>query len=473
MLFVWNYIWENNPRKNFMAIFTAVILSSILFYSVDWYWFYNTRATDKRLEAETQFNALKTMLILAEGNNKQQVQVISDYLSNLNANITLTKKFNSKIIWKINNNKYLDKTKTIISLNQIYTNNELVYEYEYEYANRPPFMMALYRAWTWSAYDLIKDFKAWNKYQLYHRSTPLYSCFIIIYTIIQLLFNRIYREKIEYKQIKAYLEEFEEKKNNALVLLQDKTNNIMKELTEKDRLIGQLRKNIEDVRCRHSNDIITAEDMMQNMHNKIVCLEEDIDILLLEKEHIEKERDKIIDEYNELEKKLVTNISIAESAKSIASVDAMLNNIDNQDVADRTKVVRDSRTFDKIRKQLKKWVKTNDWARTNISSHGTSGIISKYVEKIDSDFINEFFVHVRNEEYSSREAGTIKVVVNNGDKKSYDGNLYVYLNNDMGCSIALAYNTKANAPVKNIGFVLAIMLRAVCREFEDYKIKAQ
>ncbi|MBX3475674.1 MAG: hypothetical protein KF754_14990 [Planctomycetes bacterium] len=134
----------------------------------------------------------------------------------------------------------------------------------------------------------------------------------------------------------------------------------------------------------------------------------------------------------------------------------------------RSNVRKTEVVANRLEDQLKHWVKNTGNLNTNWSQHGHAGIVSDFFAKLDREFLDRYFSHATNPEYSRGQRRMIRVRA--GEGGGY-GELMITLDDDAGRTLGLRYDLKKEAPdAVCVGFVLAMYLRALSRELRDYSI---
>lgn len=459
-----NFVFSSRVYCNLVLFCVVFLLSSVLYICVDWYWFYNSRATEKELDSVV---VLRSIREIADSNveTERVGKRLTDFIAIVDANIKLTASVAGKEIFNFDNRKYIDTTRTQVIKLDSFDSNGVTYAVKYQYSNRPGVIIAMWRAWSFSLYDLVKKPDIYFKYKLYNRSTPLLACFIIVGAVCLLWFKywrRIYKENSElltrFESIKQTLDKTVNERDT-------RRSEIERLVTEKEHEQESLRQQLED----HS---VFSNEVLMMMQEKEKSLEEENEILRIEKNEIEQQLSSLNSARAEMERDINTKDStISELSTRLQKYEQIMRSVATPGDADKIKIGKDSRVFRELKKQLLKWIEIRGTTKISLADHGTRGTIEKYISKIDSDYLNDFFVIVKNEEYGPAEKASIKVTVAPEGVKDYSGTISVYLDKDSGCCIALSFKTKEKAPTEKVGFVLAIMLRAVCKEFADYRIR--
>jgi DNA repair exonuclease SbcCD ATPase subunit len=130
---------------------------------------------------------------------------------------------------------------------------------------------------------------------------------------------------------------------------------------------------------------------------------------------------------------------------------------------------------DAIEEQLGRWVKTGSGVRVNFSDHSKAGIVEQQLARIDAAFVERYFTHVTNQEYTRGARRLIRVMTGGGDDpSSRAGELMVALDDDAGRTLGMRFETRRDAPEASyVGFVLALLLRTKCRDFRGFAVRAR
>ena len=129
----------------------------------------------------------------------------------------------------------------------------------------------------------------------------------------------------------------------------------------------------------------------------------------------------------------------------------------------------------RIEEQLGRWIESSGEAKLNFSQHSRAVEVEAQFERIDRGFVDRFFTHVTNPEYDRGARRMIRVRAGQDDGTGERfGELVVVLDDDAGRTLGLRYALSNDAPgVVPIGFVLALLLRASCRDFRRFAIRTR
>ncbi|MBE7491044.1 MAG: hypothetical protein HS108_04720 [Planctomycetes bacterium] len=135
----------------------------------------------------------------------------------------------------------------------------------------------------------------------------------------------------------------------------------------------------------------------------------------------------------------------------------------------RSNVRKTEVVANRLEDQLKHWVKNTGALNVNWSQHGHAEIVSDFFAKLDREFLDRYFSHATNPEYSRGQRRNIRVRAGEGDW----GELLITLDDDAGRTLGLRFELKKESPgAQCVGFVLAMYLRALSRDLRDYTVTA-
>jgi hypothetical protein len=127
----------------------------------------------------------------------------------------------------------------------------------------------------------------------------------------------------------------------------------------------------------------------------------------------------------------------------------------------------------RLEDQLKHWVRKTGEININWSTHGHAVIVAEAFAKLDREFIDRYFSHATNPEYERGQHRAIRIKPGKDPDGAAFGELLIALDDDAGRTLGLRFELKKGAPdAACVGFVLAMYLRAMTREFRDYEILA-
>jgi len=470
---LWGVIWKNRLTKNVACLVFVVVLSSLLYLFVDWYWYYNSRGIERARDAETYLHGVESILALGTDAETSLLEArLEHLLAPSPARIDLSCTAGGEPWLALVTGREVNPNRTLVRVSRSLSGNGYACWFDYRYSNRPGMLIALWRAWSFSLFDLLENPQAWRDYRLYHRTTPLASAVLIIALISVPLFNRVFRDWQDHQQLRRRLEKLKGHKDQTLGRLNAEKVTIEQRLAANEQERSELLQRVEALKSDHKLDsdqyceaIETLERQNHELSDEAAGMHQSI-------AEIQAEHDALKGNYARIEAWFASTgkTSLLEKILEMNSLEAQLDLADVSTLAEREQFSRGSRIFKKLRRQLRQLVDSAMETQVNFAQHGTTSIVQKAFEKIDGDFLSHYIVHARNERYSSHERKSIKIVTAEEGSK-YSGELNLYLDHDTGCSLCLAYNTRRQANPRHVGFVLALMLRATSPAFEGYRIK--
>lgn len=139
----------------------------------------------------------------------------------------------------------------------------------------------------------------------------------------------------------------------------------------------------------------------------------------------------------------------------------------------RSHIKKGEHTLRMLEEMLKRWIKSSGTANVNFSTHGHASDVAAQFEKIERDFVDRYFTHVTNPEYERGQHRAIRIKEGDNPDGTKFGELVIALDDDAGRTLGLRFDLRKNAPsAQQVGFMLAMLLRAQCREFRDFEILA-
>jgi small-conductance mechanosensitive channel len=137
----------------------------------------------------------------------------------------------------------------------------------------------------------------------------------------------------------------------------------------------------------------------------------------------------------------------------------------------RSNVRKTEIVANRLEDQLKHWVRKTGPIAVNWSEHGHASVVQEQFERLDREFIDRYFSHATNPEYERGQHRMIRVHSATDPNGVEYGELLIALDDDAGRTLGLRFELKKGAPeAKAVGFVLAMYLRALTRDFRDYGI---
>lgn len=137
----------------------------------------------------------------------------------------------------------------------------------------------------------------------------------------------------------------------------------------------------------------------------------------------------------------------------------------------RSNVRKTEVVANRLEDQLKHWVRNTGAVNVNWSEHGHASVVQEAFARLDREFVDRYFSHATNPEYSRGQRRAIRVSKGKDPDGAEYGELLIALDDDAGRTLGLRFELKGDAPdVICVGFVLAMYLRALTRDFRDYAI---
>lgn len=165
-----------------VSIVFSVLISSIFYLVLNFLFYYKGAEWNIKSEAKIVRNALDAYLSTNSDKNNTTVRGYISRLISRDKSYIVVKCVNGQnVVWvEANGNlRYLDGTRDIVQFVDSIISNELVYHIEVKRGNRPRWYRQLYRAWTFSFEDYIKDKEKYITKGYKYRSWPLYLGFIL------------------------------------------------------------------------------------------------------------------------------------------------------------------------------------------------------------------------------------------------------------------------------------------------------
>jgi chromosome segregation ATPase len=125
----------------------------------------------------------------------------------------------------------------------------------------------------------------------------------------------------------------------------------------------------------------------------------------------------------------------------------------------------------RLEEQLEAWVAAPGEAEVDFSAHSRTGKVESSFARVDRAFVDRYFTHVTNPAYERGARRLIRVV---SEPDGDTGQLIVALDDDAGRTLGLRFALRPESPDGSyVGFVLALLLRAHCRDFRSFAIRVR
>ena len=507
----WAGIWRSSTRATIAGAILSAVVASVL-YAFNWHTFYDTRSNNEDLRAEI---VAKDIANLAEathaspGHDKAFKTALTTYLEPRRQNITVSRSLpgDKQNSWVINNDVDIDETRSLVASEFILDAGEgdrASLKLSIQVGVRPRLVVALARAWTFSAADYIRDPQYWHKAHLINRSIPLYGYLLTIIIVGFGTIKTMYRDQQELLRLEKEGQELEGELDTLRAVHKEAVDELQRQvqhsggqlsdaLDHRDKLSTTIKRIDEEY--RKLIDTSPAGDqkeqrLMETGHKRSQA-EHALASYNLKVDHFESELEKtkaelqaaehLLHEVDDRREGLHTKLQdrnkeirklrslIKETQKEVRhsqSTQLRLDSIHMREVKSWEK----SHVF--IEQQLEQWVKTGAHARINFASHGMANAVERQFQKIDQDFVHRYFSHVNNREYDIRTRRTIRVVTRGKQEPGTGGDLLVVLDDEAGRTIGMRYEIRKDAPDPElVGFVLAMLLRSKCKDFHQFSIR--
>ncbi|MCC6574809.1 MAG: hypothetical protein IT462_13600 [Planctomycetes bacterium] len=212
--------------------------------------------------------------------------------------------------------------------------------------------------------------------------------------------------------------------------------------------------------ARRDEDIQRSKGELDELAKELAAAEE----LLKESDAQRDELDKRLSDQDKELWKLRAQVQGAQSHAQQSRLKTMM--------LTRSHVKRGEHTLRLIEEMLKRWIKSDGEAKVTFSEHGHASDVRAAFEKIDRDFIDRFFTLVTNPEYERGQHRVIRIKDGKDPDGSPYGELVIALDDDAGRTLGLRFDLRKDAPdATQVGFMLAMMLKALSREYRDYGVK--
>jgi hypothetical protein len=294
------------------------------------------------------------------------------------------------------------------------------------------------------------------------------------------------------REVRAELASMRAEQQQTLELLRDRLNSAQREIEtavhDKERLMAELREMVPDAPGDASatflidkaHEKVAQESKRQAAQTRVAAREASI---LRTKSEIE-----------EMQKELAAaEALLSESDRRTAELDNQLNDKNRElwklkaEVQGAQSHARESRlktmmltkshikkgehTLRMLEEMLKRWIRSGGVANVNFSTHGHASDVAAQFEKIERDFVDRYFTHVTNPEYERGQHRVIRVKSGKDPDGSEYGELVIALDDDAGRTLGLRFDLRKDAPdAANVGFILAMLLKAQTREFRDFPV---
>ncbi len=517
MRIFWVKTWQSPSRATIAGALLSAIIASIL-YGFNWHTFYDTRTNFAKNRTQLIAQDIENLAVSTNASPEHDSdfrEALKRYGSSRRQLITVSRinnANNNEPEWTYSNEVAVDTSRTQVVATFILEvatdqDNPRPLQVGVNVGVRPRFIIALSRAWSLSLFDYIESPKQWWSEALYNRSIPLYGYLLTIVIVgfgtIRGLYKdqqellRLEREAIE---MEKELDETRAQHSKEIALLHQEVDHIQ---GQHDSAINH-REQLEQEIAGIEREYITLIETTPSAINNDQLLQETAD----RKNHVEQ----VLASYNT--KVSFYNQELEATRSELEAAESLLYDVENKreglsvKLQDRNREIRklhthlqetqkkmrnaqtdqlrhgkahirELRQWDEnqsnIEEQLSHWVKVTEHARVNFSKHANSGLVEQQFQKIDQRFINQFFTHANNSEYERGSKRLIRVLTEKDDDAEFAiGKLVIALDDDVGRTLSLRFETRKDAPAPvHIGFMLALLLRSKCRDFQNFTIRTR
>lgn len=511
----WAKTWRSPVRAGFAGLIISVVIASVL-YGFNWHTFYDTRTNFAQNRAAQVAKDIETLAIATKaspGNDGPFRKAVARYSDSRRQLIDVSrvqKGEGKQVEWLDSNDVGVDETRVPV-----------VSEFELEAGRapdlssslyvsfrvgiRPPFRVALFRAWSLSALDYIESPQQWRDQFLYNRSIPLYGYLITILLVGFGTIRAFYRDQLELirldgeaRELEVELEQMEKQHSEDVASfhyqVKQTTNQRDESIRNRDQLVEEIGgiereyQDLVDVAGTFNEDdprIQEAKNRKSQVERALASYNVKVTFYEHELEHTRSELDaaeqllhEVEDRREDLSTKLRDrNQQIRKLQVAIQDTQNELRKRQSEQLRLGQAHLREVRDWEEsqafIEEQLGQWVENDGQARINFSRHSKVDWVEEQFEKIDRSFVDRYFTHVNNSEYERGRSRLIRVHTEGGeDDEITGGTILVALDDDGGRSFSMRYETAKDAPKPQyIGFALALLLRSKCRDFQNFPIR--
>lgn len=294
------------------------------------------------------------------------------------------------------------------------------------------------------------------------------------------------------QEVRAELAAMRAEQQQSLELLRDRLNAAQREIEtavhDKERLMAELHEIVPDAPgdasatflIEQAHEKVAKESKRQAAQTRVAAREASIlrtkseieemqkelaaaEALLSESDRRAAELDNQLNDKNRELWKLKAEVQGAQSHARESRLKTMM--------LTRSHIKKGEHTLRMLEEMLKRWIKSSGVANVNFSTHGHASDVAAQFEKIERDFVDRYFTHVTNPEYERGQHRVIRVKSGKDPDGSEFGELVIALDDDAGRTLGLRFDLRKDAPdAANVGFVLAMLLKAQCREFRDFGV---
>jgi hypothetical protein len=507
----WAGVWRSRSKTVTAWLVISALLASIL-YTFNWHSFYDTRRNMARAEARLiaeDVRAIARATRAAPGNDETFRTALRSFLGRRTPRVSVLRGTESAPTWSESNDAAVDPTRTRLDKRFVIAEPSSSeaddgLQMKVSEAIRPSLATALRRAWLLSIADYADDSDRWWKTHLYNRSIPLYGYLLTILVVGFGTVRALHRDQVRLDglqqqagEIADELDELRARHTAEVASLRGRVDDTVTQRDDALRERARLNEEITAVEQEYGElkgkEAITADledERLRAIGRRKAMIERELATHDAKVEHYETELGQVKGELEAAEE-LLSEVEgrhedltskLRERNRRIRELQTLVQQAQQDahdfelDAAQRSLGgAADATPTDPLEGQLERWLETEGSAKVNFSAHSRTGMVEAAFAKIDRGFVDRHFTHVVNPEYERGARRTIRVLGASGERESErHGELVIALDDDAGRTLGLRYDVKEDAPdVVQIGFVLALLLRARCREFRSYEIRTR
>ena len=513
----WGEIWRSPTRATIAGAILSAAIASIL-YGFNWHTFYDTRTNFAKNRAELIAKDIATLAIAtdaAPGNDTNFRKILEQYLAPRRQLITVSRvnaTTGSEPEWSQSNGVRVDESRSLVSadfgleVSAGPEGNDPLHV-DVRVGIRPRFIVALTRAWSLSILDYTDNPKRWWSEALYNRSIPLYGYLLTIMIVGFGTIRALYRDQQELirleheaREVAAELDQLRDQHSEEIALFRKQINRTQHQrddaISNRDHLTAEIAgiereyqelidtssaTTADDSRLQEAAQRKTqVERVLASYNVKVDYYEHELNETRSELDAAEQLLQEVEDRREGLNVKLQDrNRKIRKLHGLVKETQKEMRNTQSDQLRLGKAHLRELREWEEsqntLEEQLGYWVKTGGHANVNFSKHSKVGWVEQQFQKIDPAFVDRYFTHVNNREYERGGRRLIRVLRDGSEDIDFSGGrLIIALDDDAGRTLGLRFETRKDAPDPvHIGFVLALLLRAKCRDFHNFSIRTR
>jgi len=513
----WAEIWRSPIRATVAGAILSAVIASIL-YVFNWHTFYDTRTNFAENRAGLIAKDIATLAVAtdaAPGNDDIFRKALEQYLTSRRQLITVSRSDENtggEPLWSQSNEIPVDESRTLVALDFVLDvgagpGGKMPLHVDVKVGIRPRFYVALSRAWSFSILDYILNPQSWWSDSLYNRSIPLYGYLLTIVIVGFGTIRALYRDQQELirldqeaSEIAAELDQLRDQHSEEIAFFHQQIEHARDQrddaVSHRDRLTAEIEgiereyqelintspaADIDDPRLQETVERKSqVERALASYNVKVAYYERGLNEASSELDAAEQLLNEVEDRREGLNVKLRDrNREIRKLHGLIQKTQKEMRDMQSDQIRQGKVHLRELREWEEsqqtIEEQLGYWVKADGHAKVNFSKHSQVGVIEQQFQKIDPAFVDRYFTHVNNSEYERGGRRLIRVITDGSeDTEISGGKLIVALDDDAGRTLGMRFETRTDAPDPvYIGFTLALLLRAKCRDFHSFAIRTR